>query len=454
MRIKLSEEITLNDIRALFGYCAQEYNPVITHVTTDTHEINKDDLFVGISGKKFDGSDFTDIANNMGALTLTTDDNATVKASSANDILHRLITFFKSRLTNLKYTVAITGSVGKTTTKELLYALCRKKYKTHASYKNYNNLVGLFHTVLSAPTDTEVLIAEAGMNSRGEIKELSELLTPGIAIISALGNAHIGMLGSREQIACAKLEICDALKDTGKTVIPYGEPLLNSAKNKFTFSMTDNQADAFFIPLKFDSDGTLFDFYSHGKAICGIKFSIPGEHIFSCLMAAFSAALLLGIPLRELSSQINKLTPDILRPTMLELGKYTVYNDSYSSSPDALRETMRMLTLYDKPLSAVIGDMLELGASSASYHRDAGRDAARLGYKKLYLVGSDVRHTAEGAIACGIKKENIHINKDINNLESTINAIEKSYDGEIILIKASHSTGLDRLIKMMIERWT
>ena len=206
--------------------------------------------------------------------------------------------------------------------------------------------------------------------------------------------------------------------------------------------------------MKLDSDGTLFDFYSHGKAICGIKFSIPGEHIFSCLMAAFSTALLLGIPLRELSSQINKLTPDILRPTMLELGKYTVYNDSYSSSPDALRETMRMLTLYDRPLSAVIGDMLELGTSSASYHRDAGRDAARLGYKKLYLVGSDVRHTAEGAIACGIKKENIHINKDINDLESTINAIEKSYDGEIILVKASHSTGLDRLIKMMIERWT
>ena len=171
-------------------------------------------------------------------------------------------------------------------------------------------------------------------------------------------------------------------------------------------------------------------------------------------MGAFSCSVLLGIPLRALSDSLEHITPDILRPTLLQLGNHTVYNDSYSSSPEALFETMRMLTLYNKPLSAVIGDMLELGEKTAYHHRIAGKDSARLGYKRLYLIGSNSRHTAEGAMIGGIKKENIHINNNINDLNATLDEIDRTYDGEIILVKASHKTGLDRLIKMMMERWT
>ena len=390
----------------------------------------------------------------MGAFTLSTSNEATVKATSSDEILSRMIVYFKAKLSELKYTVAITGSVGKTTTKEILFALTKDRFKVHASYKNYNNLVGLFHTVLSAPKETELLILELGMNAPREIAQMSILISPDVAIITAIGNAHVGMLGSREDIARAKLEICEGLKDSGTTLIPLDEPALESAKSKFTFSMHKNSANAFFIPLRLDSGGTVFDFYSRGKAICGCKLAIPGEQNFQCFMGAFSCAVLLGIPLRYLSDMLPKLTPDILRPTLLQLGNHIVYNDSYSSSPEALVETMKMLTLYNKPLSAVIGDMLELGDRSAYHHRNAGKAAASLNYRKLYLIGSNSRHTAEGARIGGIKKENIHINNNVNDLEATLDSIEKSYDGEIILVKASHKTGLDRLIKMMMERWT
>lgn len=111
-------------------------------------------------------------------------------------------------------------------------------------------------------------------------------------------------------------------------------------------------------------------------------------------------------------------------------------------------------TLYKKPLSAVIGDMLELGDGSAYYHRSAGKDAARLGFKRLYLIGKHSRHILEGALSGGIKSENIHINNNADDLLTTLDAIDKTYGGEIILVKASHKAGLDRLIKMMMERWT
>ena len=454
MRIRLSSPISINELRSLFGYCKEKKDFSITYVCTDTRELCEGDLFIGVSGKNFDGALFTDTANDMGAFTLSTSESATVKAATSDDVLSILIKHFKSKLSHLIYTVAITGSVGKTTTKELLLSLTGKRFKAHANHKNYNNLLGLFHTVLTAPEDTELLIAELGMNAPGEIKAMAKLLTPDIAIITNVGSAHVGMLGSRKEIANAKLEICDGLNDSGITVIPYGDQALKTAKNNFTFSADNNSANAFFIPLKLDSGGTLFDFYSRGKVVCGCRFHIPGEHNFRCLMGAFSAAMLLGIPLRELSSGLNLLTPDILRPTILNLGDHTVYNDSYSSSPEALYETMRMLTLYKQPLSAVIGDMLELGDKSAYYHRNAGKYAAKFGYRKLYLVGKYARHIAEGAIAFGIKKENIHINSDNDDLAITLDAIDKGYDGEIILVKASHRTGLDRLIKMMMERWT
>ena len=454
MRIKLSNFVTLNNIREIFGVPTEKQDAEITYVCTDTRELVGGDLFVGIEGKNTDGASFTDLANKMGAYTLSTSNLATIKTTSSDEILSKLIIYFKSRLTHLKYTVAITGSVGKTTTKELLFALTKNHFKAHSSHKNFNNLVGLFHTVISAPKDTELLIAELGMNAHGEISKMSRLLSPDLAIITAIGNAHVGMLGSREEIARAKLEICEGLKDSGKTVVPFDEQTLESAKGKITFSMHQNQSNAFFIPLRLDSGGTLFDFYSQGKVLCGCRFSIAGEQNFHCLMGAFTCAILLGVPLRELSSYVSRITPDILRPTFLTIGQHTVYNDSYSSSPEALYETMRMLTLYKKPLSAVIGDMLELGDGSAYYHRSAGKDAARLGFKRLYLIGKHSRHILEGALSGGIKSENIHINNNADDLLTTLDAIDKTYGGEIILVKASHKAGLDRLIKMMMERWT
>lgn len=450
MRIRLTSPLYLSDIANTLRCEYSGNDRLIYYICTDTRETYAGDIFIGIKGKSFDGADFTDEAHAKGALVISERKNADICVDSVNDALLILIGLFKVRLKRLKYTVAITGSVGKTSTKEMVGALLSERYKTHSTKENFNNLVGLFHTVLSAPDDTEALICELGMNHKGEISMLSSAINPDIAIITNIGTAHIGNLGSREAIAAEKLSVCDGMDD-GICIVPFDEPLLASAKNKYTVSVGNQGADLCVIPLRESAKGTDFDAYTKSRAFLSKKLFIPGRHMLTSFSYALVASLLLDINDEELDTALTKIDEGILRPKFRTIGKFTVYDDTYSASPEATVEVIKMLKLYKKPICAVLGDMLELGRKSASLHRGLGKCAARLDCKRLYLIGTYAADIAEGAIKGGMKKENIHINKDVSRLDITAEAIKKKYKGEILLIKGSHALHLEKLTKLLEE---
>ena len=450
MRIKLSIPLLLSELSLVVSDNKISSDIKIEYISTDTRELFTGDLFIAIKGENYNGVSFLDDANEKGAYTLATDKRATLITNDTNNAILKLITYYKSKLSSLKHTVLITGSVGKTSLKEFLYKLCSSKFKTHSTYKNFNNIYGVMHTVLSADKDTEVLIAEVGMNNKGEISPISSALSPDIAIISNIGSAHIGKLGSREEIALAKLEICDGLRN-GITIVPEDEPLLSGAKNPHLVSTNPECYHTLVFPLSITKQGSRFDFYSEGAFIKDLYLKIPGAHILKTFTLALAAAVKLNIKEKEIKDTLKNIDDTILRQKLIKYGDFFIYDDSYSSSYEALAETVKMLLLYKMDISCVLSDMLELGKSTEEIHYKAGRMLAELGVKKLFLTGEFKEFYMQGAIDAGMNKENIHINNVYDNYLSLANLIKKNFHGKILLVKGSHKTELSTLVKKLTE---
>ena len=273
MRIDLGTPMTLEEIAYATGGNHKQ-NAIIKSITTDSREVEEGDLFIAIKGDKFDGADYVSEVKKRGGFVL-----ASVPLYS--DILHpngadallSLATYYIKTLPYLLYKIGITGSVGKTTTKEFLKIMLSDRYITHASKGNFNNQIGMPMSILSAEKNTQVLLMEMGMNHPGEISNLSRCLRPDIGIITNIGTAHIGNLGCRENIAKAKLEITDGMND-GILFTPADEPLLRCEKKCVKFSLTNKNADYF---IESSKENTVFIFKS-GRLYANAKFNILGEH--------------------------------------------------------------------------------------------------------------------------------------------------------------------------------
>ena len=244
MRIKLGMPMSLSDISfAVKGKLLYDKNEIITHICTDSREVISKDLFIPLNGPQYNGEDFVDnvIAKNGYALSLY-NPRATILVNNSLNSLMNLARFYNEILPYILYRVGITGSVGKTTSKEFLKKIMSVKYKVHANEENLNNEIGLPLTLLSAPKDTEIIIAEMGMNHTGEISRLSKCLSPNIGIITNIGTSHIGNLGSRKAISKAKLEMLDGMKS--KTLLlPSNEPLLSEIEGAYYFSTKNSFSD-------------------------------------------------------------------------------------------------------------------------------------------------------------------------------------------------------------------
>ena len=222
MRIILSVPLTLSEIaeNALSTHIFKG-NVTVNAIVTNSKKASPGDLYIPLMGEKHNGEDYTEEARSRGAYILSSRDcNADIKTDDTTLSLLKIASYYKSKLRSLKKIIAITGSVGKTTTKNVLAKMVGAKYITHATKENFNNYIGLSYTLLSAPIDTEIIIAEIGMNHLGEISLMSKILNPDISVITNIGTSHIGNLGSRDMIAKAKLEITDGMKIIN-LVVPY-----------------------------------------------------------------------------------------------------------------------------------------------------------------------------------------------------------------------------------------
>ena len=405
------------------------YGKKISYVCTDSRETAEGDLFFTTRGNDI----YISEAQKKGAYI-------------ADCSLTEFAKQYKAKLKNLVYTVGITGSVGKTTTKEFLKILLSEKYRTHATQGNYNNDIGLPLTILESPADTELLILEMGMNHTGEISELSKCAMPDIGIITNVGSAHIGNFGTRENIAKAKLELLDGLGD-GTLIVPYDEPLLSKAKRLMTFSCQNEAADIFIKEL---GDGRV-RVHLYGASIAEASFKVRGKQFLLCLGAAVSAAVLLKITPDELKNGIEKISNENTRQKILSVGDFWVLADYYNCSYESLVADFELIaSLAYQKKSALIGSIYELGEHAERIHRDIGVSFSKFGFDKLYLIGEFSESVRDGALSCGFSAERIFINPSIEATYLTAEQIIKNHTpGEIILFKASRAVRLERILELL-----
>ena len=421
------------------------------YVCTDSRICNKGDLFIALRGERYNGADFCLDAIEKGAFVVT--DTPCEGAFTVNDThttLLKLAKAYKKKLTNLKYTVAVTGSVGKSTTKEFLREILKTKYIVHATEGNYNNHIGVPITVLTADTDTEILIIEMGMNSEGEIKELSSFTNPDIAIITNVGTAHIGRLGSREAIAKAKLEILLGMNENGILITPYGEKLLDGFSS-VRVGVGCELADVNVRKILDSEDD--FSVCAFGKNF-DISFRHPGEHLIKNLAFAIGTALLLNLDENDIKCGISHISNNNIRQKIIKYPFFSLIDDTYNASLESVIAAFKLLCKEGcATRSALLSDILELGAYAEDIHFKVGQSAAKYGVDKLYLFGKFSEQIKLGAISSGMREDSIVIKADEESLSDFVwRVLENIKKGETVLSKASHNTEMAAVLKMIDER--
>ena len=444
MRIKLGIQITTNSFSSCAGaFTKNQATATVTHIVTDSREAQAGDLFFSFSEDKVSAEAHIKLAKENGALCVSSlSSSADFLVMDTKKALLSLASFYKTQLKSLIATFAITGSVGKTTTKEFCASLISTAYKTHKTYMNYNNAIGMSLSVLSAPRDTEVLILELGMNALGEIKELSEAIKPNFAIITNIGTAHIGKLGSKKLIAKAKLEIKHGMTEE-RVLVPYEEELLSLEKTKF--SLKSREAN-FYLDIREDKKV----FYVNGKKLLTFKTAYRAYHHLNALVIAIASGYMLGLKESDILSGITACDKIELRQKIIEFKKFSVFDDSYSSSYEAIKADIEHLKLEypTRDLICVLGDILELGAKTEEIHKEVGAYAYKSGAKKIYAFGSYSYHIKEGAERAGMKADNIFISTEADAHSLIAQKIcDEIKNDEIILIKASHAMRADIIIK-------
>ncbi len=445
MRIKLGYKMTLSEISSVLNStCPCEKS--IGYITTDSREVKSGDLFVALRGENYNGEDYVEEAIAKGAIALCTRKRkGAIVVHNTTDALLDLAAYYKKGLKRLKYSVAITGSVGKTTTKEFLKQISSVKYKTHATIGNMNNHIGMPLSVLSAPMDTEAIILEMGMNNLGEISKMSGCIKPDIAIITNIGTSHIGNLGSRKNIAKAKLEITEGQAD-GSLIVPYGEDLLKGAKAK-RFSTSDISAD-YYLQSK-DKDN--ISLYENGRCAFTSNFSFTDQHLLTCLAAAIAAAREMRLTEAETVNGILLISKDNIRQKIIRAKNIYFLEDCYNSSIESVKadiDVMNGLVGYSAK-SLLLGDILELGEHSEKIHEEIGRMISQSDFKNLYLYGNHARYIMSGAVDAGFPESRIFGNFSDDISISARQLIDNTSENEIILLKASRKMRLERIIEIV-----
>lgn len=450
MRIKLGTPMRLNQIAyACSGQNNNVNNPLVSYISTDTRELFCGDLFIAINGEKYNGNDFVNTAKSKGAFVVSSLPTSDIIHPDGRSALLSLAHFYNKNLPIILYRIGITGSVGKTTTKEFLKLLIDGSYKVQASEGNYNNEIGLPMSILTAEKDCQILLMEMGMNHPGEISRMSKCLCPSLALITCIGSAHIGNLRSRESIAKAKLEIMDGMTD-GVVILPDDEPLFKSIPSAQYFSTTDCSKD---FALISDESGSV-KLFMNNAFYTEASFNFPQPHHIKCLSAAVSLAMKIGISAKELSDRIPLISNDNIRQRVFYRENYHFIADFYNASREsvlAFIESCRRMVLKNKK-HLLLGDILELGDMSCDIHYEIGRNISPDTFDSLILFGQEIMYVMSGAIDSGFPAEKIFIISDLSKPEECANLIHKICEhGDYIFMKASRNIRLERVIECFKE---
>lgn len=430
----------------------------LTGVSTDTRTIRQRDLFLALQGPNFDGNVFAPEAVRRGAVGLllrSGESSATPVDELEGDAVvavhespRRALADFAAwhRCRLHVPVIGVTGSCGKTTTKNILMELLQDHFEVVGSPASFNNDIGVPHTLLLADERTEALVVEMGTNAPGEIASLCRTAQPNCGIITNVGAAHLEGLGTVAGVAREKGELAASLPSNGFCVLNAdcrwtSELRAMTSARVITFSV-DGEGDLNASDVWFHAGGTTFKLNGQHE----ITSPLLGLHTVQNLLSALAACVGLGLDLESVLPAVSRLRGERRRMERLEIAGLTVFDDSYNSNPDSARASVRVLAgLHGHARRVlVLGDMLELGELGPEMHHGVGVDAAEAGVDLLLLVGDLTGAAAAGALEHGLAADRVmHFPSIEEGLEVIPGLFRK---GDVILVKGSRRAGLDRIV--------
>ena len=427
---------------------------VVNKVSTDSRTLKSSELFVALRGENFDGHNFVESAAQIGAAGAIVESTwngeipknfALIRAKDTLQAYQDLAANYRKSL--MLKVVAITGSNGKTSTKDFTAAVLAHRFRVTKTEGNFNNHVGLPRTILEATSADEIGVWEIGMNHPGEIATLAKVAAPDVAIITNIGVAHIEFMGSREKIAEEKAALAEAVGADGAIILNaddlFTKTIASRARGKVILAGTNSGSIQ---AAEITQSGTGADFtILEGAHRCRAQLSVPGLHMVQNALLAVAAGRAFGLSLEECAAELVAAPLTRARSQIKDIGGVQFLDDSYNANPDSMKAALRTLVELDADGKriAVLGEMRELGDQSERGHREVGETAAVLKIDQLIAIGDIAAAIADAAGQAGLRKTTI--------VKSTSEAAEVlgeiAAPGDLVLIKGSRAARTEEVIE-------
>lgn len=429
----------------------------ITAVVTDSRKVEKDCVFVCFAGERVDGHDYAAAAYKAGAAYIIANhpvpgvpENRTVLVPSSSMAMVRMAANYRTLFSPLM--IGVTGSVGKTTTKEFCYAILSAFGNTLKTEGNQNNDIGVPNTLFRLEAATEYAVVEMGMDHAGEIERLTRCARPSAGLITLIGVSHLENLGTRENILKAKLEICAGMPDGAPLALNADDDLLPTAKlparlRPVWYGIDSKTADVRAENIVYDGGKTGFTLVDAKYGKFAVTIPTAGKHTVYDALAAYAAASRLGLDAAKCAASLARYQTTGMRQNIVEHGGVTVIEDCYNASPDSMKAALSVLReLPNAHKIALLGDMLELGSASEEGHRQTGVWAADAGVQTLLAYGPRSAAMAEAAKQKGVTTVHCQTKQEVlQYLRQYV------HPGDALLAKASHAMALEDLLREFYE---
>lgn len=426
----------------------------VSSVVIDSRKVEKNSLFVAIRGARVDGHTFIPQTIENGALCALSEDNLGdvtfpyILVDSCEQALKDLAEHYRKSL-GIKV-VGITGSVGKTSTKEMIASVLEQKYNVLKTQGNFNNEIGVPLTIFNIREEHEIAVLEMGINHFGEMTRLAKMARPDICVITNIGVAHMELLGSRDGILKAKTEMFQYMN-------PEGTIIFNGDDDKLITYHPENNVEPVYFGLGDNSSfraeqienkglrGTDATFITPNSSFSA-HISIPGEHMVHNALAGIAVGYALGMTDEEIKAGIEALKPLAGRNHLIETDTYTIIDDCYNANPISMKASIDVLAKADTRTVAILGDMGELGVTEKEMHYDVGKHVADCKINVLICVGTLSQELARGA-----KEENdeiaVYHYPDKDSFFADMDSVLQK--GDTILVKASHSMAFEKIVEKL-----
>ena len=435
---------------------------VIPQITTDTRKISDGDLFIALRGENFDGANFAADALTKGAAAVLIGEPISADVQKALKKVKGAVLTVADTLAayqaiahawRMKFdipVIAITGSNGKTTTKDLTAAVLSGRGAVCRTAANYNNEVGLPLTLLGITAENTAAVVEIGMRGLGQIAALAPIAAPNIGIVTNVCEVHMELLGSIENIAKAKAELVEAIPAGGTVILNADDARVAAMRARaaegvrvLTYGISA-EADVRAEALRCTADGSQF-MVTWANERHDYSIPLAGRHNVSNALAALAAGFVLGLTPQEMQTGLSHLSASKMRYEVHEIGAWRFINDAYNASPSSMRAAIETTAaLYAGRKIAVLGDMLELGAAAEEAHRRIGRRVAELGFAALVTYGPQARWMHEEAEAAGCNAHHAETHAEAADVLRSLLA-----DGDTVLFKGSRGMKMEEIIGLL-----